>query len=639
MTESQVTHQNEFSIDSLRLKEINGICKDIKTMFRDWHDFVSESIALTITWWKDPQSAMDTGYEWFPHYTNEMKAEMEELMKKGGQYKKFLELMKAHNKKNGISLEPQMVNFEERNPSHYRIDSLRLTMINEIVDEVNLYTDAESFFDEALDLMITWWSHPSTAQIKFFEMWPHLTLDQKELFKEKHPETYYDFEAKVQVYQEQKREQEEKSKETIKQEPITNKITKELERIVISDGKPGVVKEIIQQPPSLSESYSESFVIARDAEDAVRTLCTQLNDTTSTISELSLEKKITELPDAKMDKDGNIHGKLPYDEYPIIWAFYSRFFPVKVVVSVLADMIADNNGEMVEYDQLREKAYSVALGLSAEIKDYEEKWRRKRNVKISAGLPQRPIDERYLSPRKRLEKMNKFYSSKDRFQNHFVGMSEETWNKKQNSKPDQKSIENKKPAKNENGVAYFDGALNAMGLANFVVEKVGEKNGSFQYKIKVGLTPKGAEFYRKRNPVLVNYMDRRGHVDVALFPSESTFIKNDIIPKFSLEEMFVSKIEKELKGKTLGAKEIDSAFVTVVFDWLQKEGKKDVKSPWFSTINGIRSDESLITPWRVATMGRLSEMGIVNWIIERKTGSSQFSLHIPTEEPPKITTN
>ena len=638
MTESQVMHENEFSIDSYRLKEINEICRDVKTMFRDWHDFVSESIALTITWWKDPQSAMNTSYEWFPHYTDEMKAEMKELMKQGNQYKKFQEDMKAHNKEYGISLTPRVVNFEDREPSHYRIDSLRLQWIQEIADEIDLYPSIEIFFDEALDLMITWWKRPADAVTKFYEMWPHMTEKQKELFKEKHPETYYKFEQQAQAYHEQKRNQEEKSKETIKQEPITNKITKELERDVIDDRKTGVMKEIIQQPPSLSESYSESEVIARDAEDAVRTLCAQLNDTSSTISELSLEKKITELSDAKMDQDSNIHGKLPYDEYPIIWAFYSRFFPVKVVVSVLADMIADNNGEMVEYDQLREKAYTVALGLSESIKDYEDKWRRKRNVKISAGLPQRPIDERYLSPRKRLEKMNKFNSSKDRFQNHFVGMSEETWNKKQNSKPDQKSIENKKPTKNENGIAYFDGALNAMGLANFVVEKVGEKNGH-QYKIKVGLTPKGAEFYQKRNSVLVNYMDRRGHVDVALFPSESTFIRKNIIPKFSLEEMFVSKIEKELKGKTLGAKEIDSAFVTVVIDWLQKEEEKDVKNPWYSTIKGIRSDESLITPWRVATMGRLSEMGIVNWIIERKTGSSQFSLHTPTEEPPKITTN
>ena len=54
-----------------------------------------------------------------------------------------------------------------------------------------------------------------------------MTEKQKELFKEKHAETYYDFEQQVQAYHEQKRKQEEKSKETIKQEPITNKITKE----------------------------------------------------------------------------------------------------------------------------------------------------------------------------------------------------------------------------------------------------------------------------------------------------------------------------------------------------------------------------------------------------------------------------
>ena len=74
-----------------------------------------------------------------------------------------------------------------------------------------------------------------------------------------------------------------------------------------------------------------------------------------------------------MDQDDNIHGKLPYDEYPIIWAFYSRFFPVKVVVSVLADMIAEKGVGMVEYDELRERAYYVALGLSQEIKQYESK--------------------------------------------------------------------------------------------------------------------------------------------------------------------------------------------------------------------------------------------------------------------------
>ena len=96
-----------------------------------------------------------------------------------------------------------------------------------------------------------------------------------------------------------------------------------------------------------------------------------------------------------------------------------------------AIMMAKNNGEMVEYEHFRDRAYNVALGLSIEIKEYEAQWRRRRNDRISAGLPQPPVDDRYLSPTERNEKMNKFESSKERFKSHFIGMSEDAWNKKQ----------------------------------------------------------------------------------------------------------------------------------------------------------------------------------------------------------------
>ena len=211
MSNMQETHQNEFNIDSLRLKEIDDICKDIKTMFRDWHDFVSESIAFTITWWKDPNSALNKNYEWFPHYTDEMKAEMQKQMKKND-YKNFLEAVKQHNDEYGISMTPREVSFEDREHSHYRIDSLRFGMINDIVGEIDLYPSTDSFFDEALDLMITWWKRPTEALPKFLEMFPHLTDNQKELFKEKHPDTYYSIEAQAQAYHEQKRKQKESDK-------------------------------------------------------------------------------------------------------------------------------------------------------------------------------------------------------------------------------------------------------------------------------------------------------------------------------------------------------------------------------------------------------------------------------------------
>ena len=134
-------------------------------------------------------------------------------------------------------------------------------------------------------------------------------------------------------------------------------------------------------------------------------------------------------------------------------------------------------------------------------------------------------------------------------------------------------------------------------------------------------------------------MDKRGHVDTALLKTESTFIRKNIIPKFPLEEMFVSKIEEKLKKQKLNAREIDAEFVTVVISWLRQEENKDLKNPWYSTMNGVRSDESVVTPWRVATMGRLSEMGIVNWVIVRETNLSEFSLSKPVEKAPEITTH
>ena len=187
-------------------------------------------------------------------------------------------------------------------------------------------------------------------------------------------------------------------------------------------------------------------------------------------------------------------------------------------------------------------AYEVALGLSIDIKEYESKWRRKRNDKISAGLPQPPVyAEEYLSPKTRREKMNKFDSSKNRFQNHFIGMSIDVWNKKQNLTPDEiVKLKSNKPVKNDSGVAFFDGALNAMGLATFEAKKLGERKGKLEYEIKIGLTPLGVKFYRKRNPVLVSYERERGNQKTALSKEESGFLREEIILKFSLEKMFIS---------------------------------------------------------------------------------------------------
>ena len=135
------------------------------------------------------------------------------------------------------------------------------------------------------------------------------------------------------------------------------------------------------------------------AAEQIADLCENLEEIQSTIRDAREVVKRKEFSDAKENMEtGEIEGRLPYDEYPLIWEFYSRFLPVKVVISELAYMLAEKESTMVDYNDFRERAYYTALGLSERIREYETKKGRKRNEKISAGLPQPPVDERFLRP-------------------------------------------------------------------------------------------------------------------------------------------------------------------------------------------------------------------------------------------------
>ena len=142
---------------------------------------------------------------------------------------------------------------------------------------------------------------------------------------------------------------------------------------------------------------------------------------------------------------------IPSEDYPSIWAFYSRFFPTKLVLTVLADMITKNGGDPVSYLDFRKEAYEKAIVVSELLKNFEHKWVNEkdgkiglpRNKKISTGLPL-PIDEN----EKDRTKIIKSEASKERFLEYFVGISIKQWNRKHHDKK------------------KFNGALNSMGLVH-----------------------------------------------------------------------------------------------------------------------------------------------------------------------------
>ena len=115
-----------------------------------------------------------------------------------------------------------------------------------------------------------------------------------------------------------------------------------------------------------------------------------------------------------------------------------------------------------------------------------------------------------------------------------------------------------------------------------------------------------------------------------------------IIPKFPLEHIVVKNIMAELKkisdkksGENyLGTEEIDDLFHNPILEWVRKEENKNKKVGHYKDVaKEIRKTPPNIAPWRAVTMGRLSELNLVEWEIGNKSsgnpGISKFCLKKP----------
>jgi len=98
-----------------------------------------------------------------------------------------------------------------------------------------------------------------------------------------------------------------------------------------------------------------------------------------------------------------------------------------------------------------------------------------------------------------------------------------------------------------------------------------------------------------------------------------------IIPGFELENKLVDVVrkkivqkskEKKLEDQSVYTTDLDSLFDIEILDWIQKNEKK---------ANDHYITSKLGTSFRIATMGRLAEIGAVEWSINKK-GKSSFKL-------------
>jgi hypothetical protein len=132
----------------------------------------------------------------------------------------------------------------------------------------------------------------------------------------------------------------------------------------------------------------------------------------------------------------------------------------------------------------------------------------------------------------------------------------------------------------------FSGACFDLGLTGM------KQNNSVSY---VTLTELGRDLVLLENPILDN-----DSLDSAFSDREVEFIFHRIYGRFPLETKIVKKIIERLKADVLTASQIDELFGNEKKDFLTEE--------------------------RIATMGRLSELQIVDWEIDRE-GKSIYSLN------------
>ena len=583
-------------IDDYRIGKIEDIAYNIKTKFTNWNDFVNETIGMYLNWWTNPTRSQKQFLALIPHMTDEMIKNIGTLMDKDEF--NFITKDLEQKRKNIMNLDYFP---DEPGSKRYEIDAIRFDDIKQIIKEDKVkekITSVGQFCDYALDYFITLWTKPEKAIEKIYSIWPYMPISVKNQWKSS-PEfknSFIQFDKDAEEYN---------NKNDISVKPDNDNEIKNDNKI---DNSVKNLKEKIKD-----EKTYESYV----------RFCEQHEEVRDKIQEISIPKKPTKIG-------------LPHDDHPLIYSFYSRFFPIKIAISVLAQLMVEKNEKTVDYLEFRGKAYDVAVYISDKIKQYEDDddHKKKRNEKKSTGLPY-PITGSDTS---------KISASKDRFQEHFIGMKKEAWIKRQEQSDD---------SKKEKGIAYFDGALNAMELVyvestkNKKLPKWSDDLKKFEFEedgkhdLKIGLTKKGLELFLFKNEIYNK--NSQAYQDKIFSPKESDFIFKNIVNKFKLEKELVekaletiiknTKISSDKKTRTKQPKDskakhgayLDDELKTVILSWMQKNKESEEKYKNIFNVKEVGNTKSLETI-RSAIMGRLVEINKINWEIEEKTSNTLYSL-------------
>ena len=341
-----------------------------------------------------------------------------------------------------------------------------------------------------------------------------------------------------------------------------------------------------------------------------------------------------QVPDAKavlsVEKFSTSENLVGLDASKLMHQSYNRFFPLKILVTTLGLMIKKNKTQQhefdearwIDYDKFRDASFSFSIELSNKLRAMKSKKGDKRNMRISTGLP--ISHEISFSDYMELQKLSSEKSAKDekskeRFLDCFIGPKESTVRRQLDD-----VIESDKKS------TRVSGALNETGLVH-----LRNNNG----KLEITLSEDGFEFFKYENPFMDNIIiikdtnpdsptfdepngidfnrNADGIIEKIFSEKEKKFIMKNIMKKFTLEKQIIDNIITSIKkdGK-VKAKVLDDVVESSVIEW-REDNQEDAKDQ--------KIDEKNKEIYRIAIMGRLAEIGIVNWEIEE--GISWYSIN------------
>ena len=342
-------------------------------------------------------------------------------------------------------------------------------------------------------------------------------------------------------------------------------------------------KEFLNSIPVTNKTTNELEVTQKtfESDNEFENIKTNLNATREFIKQINFNE---------ISKEG--YDDIKFDGWPLLFTHYSRLLPVKIAVSLLGNMMREQKSPVINFNDFRARAYELAEEISKKLTVYEKENKKTREEKISTGLP-RPSIINEVTAKQAL--------AEQRYKDRYFG---------------------KLKRSQDTGETTFEGALMALG----VIKIFGKKKD-----VLITLTDSGKKFYLLDNPII------NGTNFPAFSNEEREFLVTKIIPNRPLETKLIKTATEIITYEDALSSDITDT-LDVEFENTLKNFVKSSNDKKFTdkiqrdiidkTTEIKQNNEGKQTPveaCRIATMGRLTELGVVSWDIN-KEGKSEYEI-------------